>query len=407
MNPGQLFIRKPGLVGVRGEIPTEHSRFLGAALEAGILAELHIEKSGHIRPVETPAFISYPQEWPLSQWKDALTSFLALEALANDAGLTHAAINISEFQFSGGKVRAWAYPALESLKDQEADQRWNTFVGSLKELLGPTTPLYSEGDIINKLLTSKAGPLSEKLWRAELVSPTLIKAIRTIENLERPIDLIHQLFGLISELPDRTRAAENKATHNDAVAKDLFSQRQVLLDRFFSKRKFGTLFDLNAGRGAFSRLIEPYGKTVVALDTEHDQVDENYRLSRYEGVQRSQVIPLISDIVNPVALDRPEALPIHERVTPDFALVLSVDQIAPSVDSLARLIRRLAKMRCEVLLETGLLTRSAPVHDPLPARVGADYSQSTFEHLICEAFRIKETFSIDAGTSQFYRITLK
>jgi len=181
----------------------------------------------------------------------------------------------------------------------------------------------------------------------------------------------------------------------------------VLLDRFFSKRKFGTLFDLNAGRGAFSRLIEPYGKTVVALDTEHDQVDENYRLSRYEGVQRSQVIPLISDIVNPVALDRPEALPIHERVTPDFALVLSVDQIAPSVDSLARLIRRLAKMRCEVLLETGLLTRSAPVHDPLPARVGADYSQSTFEHLICETFRIKETFSIDAGTSQFYRLTLK
>jgi len=405
MAPEELFTRRFRSAGVSRDLLFAHSQFLHAGIQAELLAELHLEGSANIRPVETPAFLSYPQEWCFSQWKDTLISFLAIEVLANEAGLTHAAINISDFHFSGGKVRAWAYPALDALKPKEADQRWNAFNAFANELLAPTLLLAGEGDVTDKLLTSESGPLSETFWgSAESVWPALIKSIRKMERLERPAGLIEQVLELILDLRARPRSSEPKATDEGALAKDLFSQKQDVLDRFFSKRKFGMLFDLNAGRGEFSRLIEPYGKIVVALDTDHDRVDENYRLSRYKGVQRSQVIPLMSDIVNPATLDRPEALPIEERATPDIALVLSADGIAPSVNSLARLIKRLADMRCEVLIEAG--APASPVHDPLAAQTGAEYSKSTFEQVICEDFRIKESFPIDQGDRQLYRLTL-
>jgi hypothetical protein len=59
--------------------------------------------------------MAYPDEWPFSRWSDTLSCFLALERLANEAGLTHTETRVADFHFSQGMVKAFAYPALEKI----------------------------------------------------------------------------------------------------------------------------------------------------------------------------------------------------------------------------------------------------------------------------------------------------
>jgi len=270
-----------------------------------------------IRP-EKVGFISYPYEWSFSQVKDAALMTLKIQNLALEKGMTLKDASAYNIQFFKGK------PVLIdtlSFDDYEDGKPWDAYRQFCQHFLAPLA-LMAKVDIrLSQLLrvyidgipldlASKLLPWNTRL-NLGLATHIHIHAgaqKKYSESQGKSAGEAHVsktgLLGLIDNLKSTVKALEWKPQGTEWAdyyeitnySSDAFEQKKALVKEFVQMAGGGTIWDMGANTGEFSRPVSDFGP-VVSFDIDPAAVEKNYRQVR--STKEIGILPLVLDLTNP------------------------------------------------------------------------------------------------------------
>jgi len=270
-----------------------------------------------IRP-EKVGFISYPYEWSFSQLKDAALLTLKIQNLALEKGMTLKDASAYNIQFFKGK------PVLIdtlSFDDYEDGKPWDAYRQFCQHFLAPLA-LMAKVDIrLSQLmrvyidgipleLASKLLPWNSRL-NLGLATHIHIHAgaqKKYSESQGKGTGEAHVsktgLLGLIDNLKSTVKSLEWKpqgtewAEYYDITnySSDAFEQKKTLVKSFVQSAGGGSIWDIGANTGEFSRPVSESGP-VVSFDIDPAAVEKNYRQVR--SGKETDILPLVLDLTNP------------------------------------------------------------------------------------------------------------
>jgi ribosomal protein L11 methylase PrmA len=330
------------------------SGLVSTLTEAGLL--LGFEETDHkgltedaykvIRPQCVP-FLSYPYEWCFSQLKDAALATLRIEKLALQQGMSLKDASAYNIQFVRGE------PTLIdtlSFERYSPGQPWVAYRQFCQHFLAPLALMALVDTRLDQLLRIHIDGLPLDLassllpWKTRL-NPGLAMHIHTHAasmkryagrdvkqegkrlkmGLNARLGLIDSLESAIHRLrwePAGSSWGDYSTAHYaDAAFEMKRSQVQAWLERI----KPGSVWDLGANVGTFSRIAADHAGFVLSLDSDRDAVEKNYRQSRKEA--RENVYPLLMDLTNPSpdqGWDFRERMSLASRGPADAVLALAL-----------------------------------------------------------------------------------
>jgi len=270
-----------------------------------------------IKP-EKVDFISYPYEWSFSQLKDAALLTLKIQKLALDKGMTLKDASAYNIQFHKGK------PVLIdtlSFDDYEEGKPWDAYRQFCQHFLAPLA-LMSKVDIrLNQLLRVYIDgvplDLASRLlpWNARLniglathilIHANAQKKYSESQGKNSPRQSVSKmgLLGLVDNLQSTVKGLEWQpkgtewAEYYDITnySADAFDKKKALVREFVQAAGGGTIWDIGANTGEFSRPVMEFG-SVVSFDIDPAAVEKNYR--QMKTAKETGILPLVLDLTNP------------------------------------------------------------------------------------------------------------
>lgn len=270
-----------------------------------------------IRP-EKVSFISYPYEWSFSQLKDAALLTLKIQNLAIEKGMTLKDASAYNIQFFKGK------PILIdtlSFDDYEDGKPWDAYRQFCQHFLAPLA-LMAKVDIRLNQLTrvyidgiplDLASKLLPWITRLNIGVATHIhlhagaqKKYSESQGKGTGESRVSKtgLLGLIDNLKSTVKALEWKpqgtewADYYDITnySSDAFDLKKNLVKEFVQAAGGGTIWDIGANTGEFSRPVADFGN-VVSFDIDPAAVEKNYR--QVKTAKEVGILPLVLDLTNP------------------------------------------------------------------------------------------------------------
>lgn len=300
-----------------------------------------------IRPRLVP-FISYPYEWCFSQLKDAALLTLEIQALALNRGMTLKDASAYNVQFLDGR------PVLIdtlSFAARREGSPWMAYRQFCQHFAAPLTLMSYRDAALSQLMRVHIDgiplPLASKLLPAGTrLSPSIQIHIHAHarmqtkyegkpEALEKTgrrmsdralgafIEGLRQFVsGLRWNLPRTVWGAyDETGSYEDEGLR----HKMELVEAFLGEIKPGTLWDLGANRGLFSRLASGKGIITVSWDIDPVAVELNYRDMKVAG--ESNLLPLLLDLTNPsppIGWANTERSSITERGPVDAIMALAL-----------------------------------------------------------------------------------
>ncbi len=276
------------------------------------------ESAYRIIQPERIGFISYPYEWSFSQLKDAALLTLKIQNLALEKGMILKDASAYNIQFHKGK------PVLIdtlSFDDYEDGKPWDAYRQFCQHFLAPLA-LMSKVDIrLNQLLrvyidgipldmASKLLPWSTRL-NLGLATHIHIHAGAQKKYSESQGKNTGEtrvsttgLLGLVDNLVSTVKGLEWKpqgtewADYYDITnySSDAFDKKKSLVKEFVQQAGGGTIWDMGANTGEFSRPVSDCGP-VVSFDIDPAAVEKNYR--QVKAGKETGILPLVLDLTNP------------------------------------------------------------------------------------------------------------
>ncbi len=272
-----------------------------------------------IKP-EKVDFISYPYEWSFSQLKDAALLTLKIQKLALEKGLTLKDASAYNIQFHHGK------PILIdtlSFDDYSEGKPWDAYRQFCQHFLAPLA-LMSKVDIrLSQLMRVYIDGIPLDLaaellpWNTKL-NLGLATHIHIHANAQKKYSESqgktggtatvskNGLLGLIDSLQSTVKGLEwtpkgtEWAEYYDITnySSSAFDEKKNLVKNFVQKAGGGTIWDLGANTGEFSRAAMEFGP-VVSFDIDPAAVEKNYR--QVKAAKETGILPLVLDLTNPSA----------------------------------------------------------------------------------------------------------
>jgi ribosomal protein L11 methylase PrmA len=270
-----------------------------------------------IRP-EKVGFISYPYEWSFSQLKDAALLTLKIQNLALEKGMTLKDASAYNIQFYKGK------PVLIdtlSFDDYEDGKPWDAYRQFCQHFLAPLA-LMAKVDIrlsqmMRVYIDGVPLDLASKLlpWGTRL-NMGLATHIHIHAGAQKKYSESQGkgtgetrvsktgLLGLVDNLKSTVKSLEWKprgtewADYYDITnySSDAFDKKKSLVKEFVQAAGGGTIWDLGANTGEFSRPVLDFG-SVVSFDIDPAAVEKNYR--QVKSAKETAILPLVLDLTNP------------------------------------------------------------------------------------------------------------
>ncbi len=268
-------------------------------------------------PVE---FISYPYEFCFSQLKDAALTTLAIQETALNHGMILKDASAYNIQFHHGKPVFIDTLSFDKYTDGQIWIAYRQFcqhflaplalMSHVDTRIGHLQQIYIDGlplDLTSRLLPAKTKLSFSLLTHIHLHARSQKrysgKQLK-VPSHNRKMTL-RALLGLIDSLKSAVTNLRWKMTStewgdyydNTNYSRTSFEQKKKLVEMFITKASPGTVFDIGANMGEFSRVASDMGISTVSFDIDPVAVEKNYRLVRSRN--EKHILPLVLDLTNP------------------------------------------------------------------------------------------------------------
>ena len=276
--------------------------------------------SAVLRPTRV-AFISYPYEWSFSQLKDAALLTLRLQRSAVEHGMSLKDATAYNVVFEGGRP-VWIDTL--SFERLTPGRPWVAYRQFCQFFVAPLAAMSCVDVRLLQLLRSHLDgfPLdlaSRLLPAATRLRPGLLTHIHLQAAAERRVagrkpaahtrpmpamtttasagildSLERTVRGLTWRAPKTTWGNYYEETNYTDVA---FSDKRQIVSAAIDRVAPGTIWDLGANDGTFSRLGSDRGIPTVAFDVDPLAVEKNYQ--QVVARREQNLLPLLIDLTNP------------------------------------------------------------------------------------------------------------
>jgi hypothetical protein len=287
-----------------------------------------------IKPVKAN-FISYPYEWCPGQLKDAALATLEIQKAALRHGMSLKDASAYNIQFESGR------PVLiDTLSFERYIQGspWAAYGQFCRHFLAPLALMCNKDPRLGQLsriyidgipLDLAARILSKKsLLNFPILTHIHIHAKsqkhfgnKPVRKPERKISRF-SLLGLIDSLEsciNKLRWKPLGTEWHDYYSRTNYSEtarnfKRDFITNILNERNAGTLWDLGANTGVFSRIASGRGIKTVSFDIDPAAVEKNYAQAKKNN--EINILPLILDLTNPspaAGWDNTERMSFKER----------------------------------------------------------------------------------------------
>jgi hypothetical protein len=272
-----------------------------------------------IQPERLP-FISYPYEWSFSQLKDAALVTLSIQKRALRAGMSLKDASAYNIQFLHGKpilIDTLSFEIYREGKPWDAYRQFcQQFLAPLALMshvdirLGQLLRVYVDGIPLD--LTSRLLPTSTR-FNFGLLTHIHIHASAQFRFADADvkngvskngmsknafIGLIESLEGAIKKLSWKPAGTEWSNYYDITnYSETAFTHKKEIITGWLKKTEPGSIWDLGANNGEFSRLASMSGIPTVAWDIDPSAVEQDYLRTKSE--KEKNLLPLILDLTNP------------------------------------------------------------------------------------------------------------
>jgi ribosomal protein L11 methylase PrmA len=300
-----------------------------------------------IRPERIPV-ISYPYEWSFSQLKDAALITLEIMKAALPSGMILKDASAYNVQFHRGK------PILIdtlSFEQYEEGKPWIAYKQFCEHFLAPLAVMALRDIRLGQLLKSYLDGFPLNLSSALLPRKTFLKfgllahlhlhalsARHYSENAQPStpgktvtrdalLAIVASLYKAVMSLhwdPPKSQWVQYYASEHSYSA-EAMEEKQHFVEECLDAIRPGSVVDLGANTGVFSRLAARRGIETVSCDSDPGCVEISYRWARDHRDEK--LLPLLTDLTNPspaIGWDNRERLAISERVRGDVVFALAL-----------------------------------------------------------------------------------
>jgi hypothetical protein len=382
-----------------------------------------------LRPEPVP-HISYPYEWSFSQLRDAALLTLEIQTRALDRGMTLKDASAFNVQFLRGRP---VFIDTLSFERYAAGTPWVAYrqfcqhflaplllMSRLDVRLGHLLRTYLDGvpvDLASRLLPRRTWARWGVALHIHLHARSLARHAGT-KLSEAGTQHVGEtaMRGLVDSLQSTVRGLRWHAVGtawaeyevSNSYSRESHEAKVRLVREYLGAIPggAGTVWDLGANTGVFSRVAALSADRVVAFDIDPAAVERNYLRERDGGDGR--ILPLLLDLMNPtpgLGWAGVEREPWHERGRPDAVMALAlVHHLAiagnvPLVD-IARLFAGLARW-----LVIEFVPRSdSQVQRLLGSRrdIFPRYDEAGFEAEFGRGFRVLRTEQLPGSERRLY-----
>ncbi len=381
---------------------------------------------------ETIPFVSYPYEWSFSQLRDAALLTLELQRLALGQGMTLRDASAYNVQFRAGQpvfidtlsfgVHREGSPWVAYRQFCEHFLAPLALMARVDVRLGRLLQIFLDGvplDLASRLLPRRTwlrfGLLTHLHLHAKAQSRWSERSTGAARAREARVGsrgmlgLIESLRSAVAGLQWEAAGSEWADYYDDTNYEEVAARaKQELVAELVAEIRPGTVWDLGANTGRFSRVAAASGAYVVSWDLDPAAVERNYAEVREVG--DGNLLPLVLDLSNPspaLGWAHAERMSFAERGPADLVLALALIHhlaIGGNVP-LDRIAAFLASIAREVLIEF-VPKQDSQVQRLLASRddVFPHYEQASFEQAFKTHFELLDVRAIPQSCRTLYRL---
>lgn len=378
-----------------------------------------------LKPEPVP-FISYPYEWCFSQIKDAALATLAIQLRAMEHGLALRDASAYNIQFLRGRPVMIDTLSFAEYREGEPWVAYRQFcqhflaplaLMSRRDVrLGQLLRVYIDGvplDLASRLLPGRTRWSFGLGTHIHLHASTQQRYSDRRARPRRPVGRL-ALVGIIRSLERAIRRLDWHATgtewaeYYDATnySSAALQHKQALIERYLDRVRPGTVWDLGANIGTFSRLAADRGIWTVAFDIDPAAVEKNYLSCRQRAEEH--ILPLVLDLTNPspgIGWENEERMDLRERGPADLVMALAlVHHLAISNNlPLSRVARFFGHVGANLIVEF-VPKSDTQVQRLLSTRedIFPDYTREEFERCFRQRFDILESAPVEGSERTVY-----
>jgi len=379
-------------------------------------------------------FISYPYEWSFSMLKDAAILTLKIQKLAMEYGMSLKDATAYNIQFHKGKP---IFIDTLSFELYPINRPWVAYRQFCQHFLAPLALIsridpglirmfiiHLDGiplDLAAKMLPFRSRlnidlylniflhAWSQKKHNADEIS---LVQVRRKFSLSSMISLVEGLEASVLKQCWNAKGSEWAYYYDEDVHSSEYSQfKKRVISGWFDEVKPGSIWDLGANRGDYSRLAAQKGIDVISFDLDPVCVEMNY--TNVKKNKETNILPLLLDILNAspsIGWGCAERPSFYNRNRPDMVLALAlIHHLAISANIPLALIARLFAGLSDHLIIEFVPKEDDKVKILLLNRedVFADYTQTNFEKAMSVYFRIEQKIPVDYNNRVFYLMSLQ
>lgn len=267
-------------------------------------------------------FVSYPYEWTVGQLRKAALLTLEIQKYALAHGMILKDASAFNIQFIGSTPIFVDTLSFEIYNDGDPwiayRQFCQHFLAPLKLASSVDTRLlelmrrYLDGiplDLASRLLPKSSWLSLSTLLHIHLHSRSIARHSATDattkpskvggrvkkRNLSALIDNLEGAVRSMSSRSESTEWAQYEAEHG--YSDESYQDKKKAISRFINAVKPGTVLDLGANTGDFSRVSAATGAYVVSVDGDTSAVERSFGRLQQEGSKN--ILPLRMDLTNP------------------------------------------------------------------------------------------------------------
>lgn len=380
-------------------------------------------------PIE---FISYPYEWCFSQLKDAALATLQIHKAAIEFRMILKDASAYNIQFRDGVPVFIDTLSFELVRDWKPWVAYRQFcqhflaplllMARRDERFGLWLRIFIDGIPLD--LASRNLPFRTRFAPGILThihahaASQKHYASRTEKLKERRFSrtallaLTDSLESNIRKLKFHSKATEWGDYYQDTnYTAEGHEHKKRIIAEFLDVAQPGTLWDMGANTGLFSRIASSRGIRTVSFDVDPLAVEKNYR--EMAAKKETNLLPLVIDLTNPspgVGWDNRERMSLEERGPADAAMALAlIHHLAISnnlpFDRIAAYFRKI----CRFLIIEFVPKEDSQVRRLLVTRedIFGDYTLARFEEEFGRMFKILGAVTIRDSTRTLYLMQAK